>query len=155
MVVAHHKGDAMKNPHKVFETYLEANEGRYTTQKRLIVDEIFKIKTHFEAEAFIDRLRSDPQQKVARATVYRTIRQLLDAGLLQKIATRDGRVYYEKSIPDRHHDHMICSECGKILEIKKNDIDQVLSEYCDKIGFYPEYRSLHIYGQCAKCHKKK
>ncbi len=145
----------MKNPHKVFEEYLEANEGRYTTQKRVIVDEIFKIKTHFEVEEFIDRLRLDPTQRVARATVYRTIRQLLDAGLLQKISTRDGRVFYEKSIPDRHHDHIICNECGKIFEIKKNEIDHVLAEYCDKIGFVSEYRSLHIYGQCSKCAKKK
>lgn len=144
----------MKNPHKVFEEYLDANEGRYTVQKRAIVDEIFKVKTHFEVEDFIDRLRAD-NNKFSRATVYRTIKQLLDAGLLQKISTRDGKVFYEKSVPDKQHDHLICNSCGKILEIKDPLISQYLNEHCDKLGFVPEYRSLHIYGQCNKCAKKK
>jgi Fur family ferric uptake transcriptional regulator len=143
----------MKTPHKVFEEYLSTHEGRYTIQKRAIVDEIFKIRTHFEVEDFIDRLRAD-NNRFSRATVYRTIKQLLDAGLLQKISTRDGKVYYEKSVPDKHHDHIICNSCGKILEIKEDYIERYLGEYCEKIGFVPEYRSLHIYGQCSKCLKK-
>lgn len=143
----------MKTPHKLFEDYLESKDSRYTKQKRAIVDEIFKIKTHFEVEEFIDRLRAE-QNRFSRATVYRTIKQLLEAGLLQKISTRDGKVFYEKGIPDQHHDHIICNTCGRILEIKEGYIDEYLSEYCDKIGFVPEYRSLHIYGQCNRCAKK-
>jgi Fur family ferric uptake transcriptional regulator len=142
------------NPHKAFQTYLEEHEGRYTTQKRTIVEEIFKIKQHFEVENFIDILRAD-NNKFSRATVYRTIKQLLDAGLLQKITTREGKVYYERSIPDRHHDHLICNSCGKILEIKENTIETYLEEICAKLDFTPEYRSLHLYGQCGKCNKKK
>jgi Fur family ferric uptake transcriptional regulator len=141
------------NPHKVFEEYLKTHEGRYTAQKKAIVDAIFKVKHHFEVEIFIDTLRAKDNQ-FSRATVYRTIKQLLDAGLLQKIATRDGKVYYERSVPENHHDHLICNSCGKILEIKENIIETYLDEICAKIGFYPEYRSLHIYGQCEKCHKK-
>ncbi len=144
----------MKNPHKVFEEYLDTHEGRYTTQKRAIVEEIFKIKTHFEVESFIDRLRVD-HSRFSRATVYRTIKQLLDAGLLQKISTRDGKVYYEKGVPDKHHDHIICNTCGRILEIKEDFVERYLADYCEKIGFVTEYRSLHIYGQCNKCTKKQ
>jgi Fur family transcriptional regulator, ferric uptake regulator len=142
------------NPHQVFETYLTATDGRYTAQKRLIVDEIFKIKQHFEIENFIDSFRSDPDHKLSRATVYRTIKQLLDAGLLQKITTRDGRVFYERSVPDHHHDHLICNTCGKIIEIKGDHIEKQLEDVCAKADFIPEYRSLHVYGQCGKCRKK-
>ena len=141
------------NPHKAFEEYLSTHEGRYTLQKRVIVDEIFKIKDHFEIEDFIDRLRAD-KAKLSRATVYRTVKQLLDAGLIQKISTRDGKVFYERSNPDTHHDHIICNSCGKILEIKESFITDYLSIYCQKIGFLPEYRSLHLYGECSKCRKK-
>jgi len=78
---------------------------------------------------------------------------LLEAGLIQKILTRDGKVYYERT-PDHHqHDHLICSTCGKILEIKDEGIEQFLTAACDAIGFVPEYRSLHIYGQCRGCKK--
>lgn len=143
-----------QDPHKLFETYLGANEGRYTTQKRVIVDEIFKLKGHFEVEIFIDTLRGEAAQKLSRATVYRTIKQLLDAGLLQKISTRDGHVFYERSVPDKHHDHLICNSCGKIFEIKEDVIERYLEQVCSKIDFLPEYRSLHIYGQCSKCQKK-
>ena len=106
--------------HDIFAAYIATTEGRYTAQKRLIVDEIFKIKTHFEIENFIDSFRADPSHKLSRATVYRTVKQLLDAGLLQKIATRDGRVFYERSVPDKHNDHLICNACGKIVEIKES-----------------------------------
>ncbi len=143
-----------QNPHKVFETYLAQHEGRYTSQKRVIVDTIFKIKHHFEVEDFIDTLRADPLHKLSRATVYRTVKQLLDAGLLQKIATRDGRVFYERSVPEKHHDHLICNSCGKILEIKEDVIETYLEQVCAKMDFAPEYRSLHVYGQCGKCQKK-
>ncbi len=143
----------LRNPHKAFEEYLSTHEGRYTLQKRIIVDEIFKIKDHFEIEDFIDRLRAD-KAKLSRATVYRTVKQLLDAGLIQKISTRNGKVFYERSTPDKHHDHIICNSCGKILEIKESFITDYLNTYCEKIEFLPEYRSLHIYGECSKCRKK-
>ncbi len=143
----------MKNYHKVFEDYLNKNEGRYTVQKRAIADEIFKVKQHFEVENFIDKLRAEGK-KFSRATVYRTIKQLLDAGLLQKISTKDGKVFYEKAVPDKHHDHLICNSCGKILEIKETVIEEYLEKVCQKVDFHPEYRSLHLYGQCGKCFKK-
>ena len=144
----------MKNPHKLFEAFLTQHEGRYTAQKRAIVEEIFKIKYHFEVEDFIDSFRAKTQ-KLSRATVYRTIKQLLDAGLLQKIATRDGKVYYERSVPHQQHDHLICSTCGKIFEIKQDVIEKQLEEICHRFDFVPEYRSLHIYGTCSKCKKGK
>ncbi|MGE4170443.1 MAG: Fur family transcriptional regulator [Candidatus Margulisiibacteriota bacterium] len=143
----------MKSPHKIFEEFLSTHEGRYTAQKRLIAEEIFKVKHHFEIDAFISRLYTE-NKKLSRATVYRTVKQLLDAGLLQKISTRDGKVYYERKIGNKEHDHLICNTCGKILEIKDDIIAAHLEELCKRIEFHPEYRSLHIYGQCQKCHKK-
>lgn len=144
----------MKNPHKLFETYLETHEGRYTSQKRAIADEIFKIKSHFEVEIFIDKLRAD-SKRFSRATVYRTIKQLLEAGLLQKISTKEGKVFYERRIPEKQHDHLICNTCGKILEISDEVIEKHLEKICEKLEFTPEYRSLHLYGECGKCTKKK
>lgn len=142
----------MENPHKIFATYLETREGRYTSQKRAIVELIFKTKTHFEVEQFIDDMRSRPnQKKFSRATVYRTIKQLMEAGLLQKITTRDGKVFYEKKQHDTQHDHLICNQCGKIVEIEDAFIDQYLGHICGKKGFKPGYRSLHIYGICSDC----
>jgi Fur family ferric uptake transcriptional regulator len=144
----------MKNPHVAFEQYLTSHNGRYTPQKQAILDAICKTRRHFEVEDFIDQFRAK-NNKLSRATVYRTIKQLLDAGLLQKITTLDGKVYYERSTDDVQHDHLICKMCGSITEIQEPIIDQYLQKFCDAKAFTPEYRSLHIYGICKKCRGKK
>ncbi len=143
----------MKNPHKVFEEFLATQESRYTSQKRAIAEKIFGTKSHFEVEDFIVKLRTE-NNKLSRATVYRTIKQLLDAGLLQKISTRDGKVFYEKSVSDKQHDHLICNSCGKILEIKDEAITKYLDALCKQQEFSADYRSIHIYGTCKQCQKK-
>jgi Fur family ferric uptake transcriptional regulator len=143
----------MKKKHALFESFLIQNDGRYTVQKQEIATAIFKTKGHFEIENFIDDFRSDTR-KLSRATVYRTIKQLLDAKLLQKISTRDGKVYYEHTVPQQHHAHVICNHCGKIQEIKDTTINEFINTYCNTLKFTAEYQSLHIYGTCKNCSKK-
>jgi Fur family ferric uptake transcriptional regulator len=143
----------MKNLHRTFEDFLVTQDSRYTSQKRVIADEIFGMKSHFEVEDFVVKLRGE-HNSLSRATVYRTIKQLLDAGLLQKISTRDGKVFYEKIASEKQHDHLICNSCGKIIEIKDDTVGAYVDTLCKKQGFLPEYRSIHIYGLCKQCQKK-
>ena len=96
---------------------------------------MFKTRTHFEVEEFIDKIRAK-NIKYGRATVYRTIKQLLDAGLIQKIQTRDGKVFYERTPDHQQHDHIICNDTGKIIEIKDERIEKLLNEICDEITKY-------------------
>lgn len=147
----------MNNPHKVFEKYLTDHDSRYTSQKKEITTEIFNMSDHFEVEEFIETLRHQ-KKTFSRATVYRTIKQLLDAGLLQKISTKEGKVYYEGTSSQTQHAHVICNECGKILEIKDQRITNLLQECCHELGMTIEYQSLHIYGKCSdplKCGEPK
>jgi len=140
----------MAAPHKKIEKYLTDHDSRYTAQKREIVEEIYRNKTHFEIEEFMSRCYAKHKQ-LSRATVYRTVKQLLEGGFLQKISTKDGKVFYEQTMGTKHHDHLICNICGKILEIKESVIDDYLNNYCKQIGFEHEYRSLHLYGTCSDC----
>ncbi len=140
----------MKKKIALFEEFLVKNDSRYTPQKQEIATHIFKVKGHFEIEDFIDQFRTKTR-KLSRATVYRVIKQLLDAGLLQKISTRDGKVYYENSTPQQHHAHVICNHCGKIQEIKDTVLNEFIDSYCHKLNFIPEYQSLHVYGICDQC----
>lgn len=140
----------MSNYLKQFEDYLAETGGRLSTQKKAIAEEIRKTRTHFEVESFIDKIRAK-NQKFSRATVYRVIKQLLDAGLIQKISTMDGKVYYERSSAHQQHDHLICNQCGRILEIKDDALETQLLALCKALNFQPEYRSLHMYGKCSKC----
>lgn len=139
-----------KNIHEMFKAYLLEKGFRYTAQRYEIVTEIDKIRTHFEVEDFIDQLRRK-KLSFSRATVYRTIKQLLEAGLIQKILTKDGKVFYERGDSHQHHDHFICNQCGKLFEVFDSGIDDILNCYADQIGFVPQYRSLHVYGVCRSC----
>ena len=140
----------MKKAHESFETFLKGQDSRYTSQKRAIADKVFNTKVPFEVDLFIFDSTKDGD-KFSRATVYRTIKQLYEAGLIQRIATDDGKVYYERNISEKQHDHLICNQCGKISPLKNTGIEETLEKFCNSIGFKPEYRSLHLYGVCKKC----
>jgi len=142
----------MKKKIDLFKSYLMDNDSRFTNQKEEIAIALFNTKGHFEIEDFIDEFRSTTK-KLSRATVYRTVKQLLDAGLLQKISTRDGKVFYEHNTPQNHHAHVICNNCGKIQEIKEKTISGFITSYCDTLKFTVEYQSVHVYGICKKCNK--
>jgi Fur family transcriptional regulator, ferric uptake regulator len=133
-----------------FETYLQSTNSRVTSQKKEIAELIFKTKDHFEVEDFIEIVRKK-HKTISRATLYRTIKQLLDAGLIQKIRTREGKIFYEQSSSQKQHAHIICNQCGELNELKDKKMDDVINSYCSEIDFKPEYQSIHIYGLCKKC----
>ena len=143
----------MSSPHKLFEKFLVEHKSRYTLQKRMIATEIFKTRSHFEIEEFIAKQRIK-KNRVARATVYRTVKQLFEAGLIQKIDGQEGKVFYECCKPKEQHDHLICKDCGKIMEFNDKEIEKSIQKQCDLLAFKLEYRSIHIYGKCDKCQKK-
>ena len=140
----------MNNIHTTFSEYLRQNDSRYTDQKRQIVERISDTKHHFEVDDFLNKMRNDGI-KFSRATVYRTIKQLFVAGLIQKIRTKDGKVFYEQNFNQHHHDHLICNQCGVLFEIKEPHLNEYIKGYCDSIKFKLEYRSIHIYGICINC----
>ncbi len=140
----------MSNINKTFEKFLKKEGSRYTSQKKDLVNEIAKTNSHFEIDEFIAKMKLQ-KKDFSRATVYRTIKQLFDANLIQKVRTKDGKVFYEQNFQKKHHDHMICNQCGKIIEIKDDKIEKFVTNYCKEISFIPEYRSLHIYGICKNC----
>lgn len=143
----------MSSPHELFADFLHQNDSRYTATKKLIATEIFDLTDHFEVENFIDHLRAKTKN-ISRATVYRTIKQLLDAGLLQKISTRDGKVFYEQSRPQNEHAHVICNQCGKIFEMHEPKINTLIEKYCKNMKFEIDYQSIHVYGICQLCIEK-
>jgi len=138
---------------KIFQEYLKRTGGRSTKQKKTIITGLCKLRSHFDIEDFITSIRKK-DSKGSRATVYRVMKELLTEGFIQKITTKDGKVFYEHNFTSKHHDHIICNSCGKIFEMSDTKIDSLLEKYCQSFNFEPEYRSLHIYGTCEKCQNK-
>ena len=124
-----------------------------TAQRRIIADAFFELPGHHSLEEFYQHVQKlDP--RIGQTTVYRTLKLLCDAGMATEIHFSDGITRYEVAAPDRHHDHIVCQSCGKIVEIYDPRIEKLQQELTRKHGFLL-LRHVHILsGLCADCQKK-
>lgn len=135
--------------HKVFNEFLQKSGQKYTTQRKNVVNEVFKIHDHFEIESFIGKIRLK-NIKVARATVYSTIKLLLECRLIRKIRMSKGETFYEHIYGHDHHDHLICLNCNKVTEIHDEEIENRQVKICEKFGYILES---HVHTMYVKCKK--
>lgn len=140
-----------KKVHKAFEVYLSQRELKYTPQRQSIVNALFESKQHIEADPFIDHLRYSGH-KISRGTVYSTLKLLVASGLVRKLKTHDNRVYYEPVYGEDHHDHLICTDCGKIFEFHNQQIEKLQESIAAKCGLMITNHSHTIYGHCQREH---
>lgn len=127
---------------------------RVTPERVRICREVYATTIHFDTEELIHRIVASGTM-VSRATVYRTLDVLEACGLVKKIRQTDTRHHYEKSFGAEHHDHMFCETCGKVIEFREDEIEQLQDEVCLKFGFQPRRHSLQIYGLCKECLAEK
>jgi Fur family ferric uptake transcriptional regulator len=140
----------------LFTGYLGSRSLKMTRERRLVLDEIFALDGHFGADDLYLRL---VRKKVAvsRATVYRTLEHLVGSGLVQKVYVSDvaqRKALYERAHGRRHHEHMHCVACGRIIEFSDDPLEDRQAEVCRKLGFKPLRHSLRIEGICADCQKQ-
>lgn len=133
-----------------FERRLRDKGLRITPERRKILAEILRNTAHFGAETLYDRLRSR-NERVSRATVYRTIGHLVESGILRRYDLGDRQALYEPCFGKEHHEHMICVVCGKILEFVDEEIERLQDETCRRTGFRPITHTLQIHGVCGDC----
>jgi Fur family ferric uptake transcriptional regulator len=140
----------MQAPVETFETRLRERGIRMTSGRRAVVRAIVRHRGHFDAEGLLARIRRDGDP-ASRATVYRTITCLVDAGLLRKYDLGDRRTLFEPAVGKDHHEHMICVVCGDILEFVEERIERLQDEVCRAHRFRPFSHTLHIHGVCERC----
>src|SRR3974390_3085423 len=92
--------------------------------------------------------------RVSRATVYRTLSKLVDAGLLRRLEL-GPRMYYEHDYGYPPHDHMHCGQCGKVIEFQSPAMETALSEMCHRHQFNSNGHTLVIRGTCAECNRAR
>ncbi len=124
---------------------------RSTAQRRLILDRLFEIGGHFTADDLIADVRK-ADASVGSATVYRTLRMLVESGLLHehRFVDHEG-TRFELKLSDDHHDHIICLECGAIREFEEPLIEQLQERVATQLGFTLESHTHQLYGRCAEC----
>jgi Fur family transcriptional regulator, ferric uptake regulator len=134
----------------MFLAFLASKHLKLTRQRQAVVDEIFSDSGHFEAEELVERLKNS-RTRVSRATVYRTLELLRECQLVEKLDFGTPRSFYEHVPPGEHHDHLICTRCGNVIEFHNERLEALQREICSNFGFQDSHHSLRIFGLCSKC----
>jgi Fur family ferric uptake transcriptional regulator len=138
----------------LFGNFLSKAGLRRTDQRDLILKTFLDAGDHITSEDLY-RLVNDIDPTVGLTTVYRTMKLLTAAGLAQEVRFGDKKTYYERLHSDEHHDHMICTSCGLVIEFYSPDIEALQDEMAASFGFEATHHSLRLWGFCAKCQKAK
>ena len=132
------------------EKHLHDKGLRRTGARRKILDAVFEGTGHFTAEDLLDRMRGTGV-RVSRASVYRTLALLVEGGWVETREFRRGQLMYECMLGHKHHDHLICTHCGRIVEFENEEIERLQDETARRHGFLLEHHSLRLFGRCADC----
>jgi len=143
----------LSNYEETFKSFLKENNLKYTTERKEIIEAVIRLEKHFNAEEIHQQLRKN-KSNVSLATVYRTIPLLIDSGLIMETLHCREKVVYEKIYNKKHHDHLICINCGKIIEFYNEDVEKLQDEICHKYHFLPTEHRLGIKGYCQKCQEQ-
>ena len=144
-----------QSPEEKFREFLSSRPKpqRFTDQQRDMVRYIFSRHNHFDAEQLLDDVKR-AGLGVSRATVYRTLAKLVDAGLLRRLEV-GSRTFYEHDYGYPQHEHLHCVRCGKMIEFQSPAIETVLREVCGQHLFHASGHTFIIRGTCAECNRAR
>ena len=137
------------SPVEKFREFLEIRGEKLTERRRVQVEHIFNSHKHFDADELVRDLH-DAGHRVSRATVYRTLRLLVEAGLLREMRLTN-RSAFEHDYGYPAHDHLHCTTCNRIVEFRNDEILRLRDAISLAHGFRPAGHRFLISGVCAAC----
>ena len=138
---------------KEFFDYVVRRGLRQTPQRRAIVELVFSTRQHFTAEQLYDWARAR-DASVSRATVYRTLTLLTESALIQELELGKEVKYYDPNyVAHPDHNHIICLDCGEIIEFGSPVIDRQAQKIAQAQGFTVKSRRLQILATCDEFRK--
>ena len=135
---------------KHFETYLSQKGLRLTGQREIIAQAFFKSKGHISTEELYRKVQKT-SPRIGFVTVYRTLKLLTEAGLASGKHFNGNFTRFESKQKTDHHDHLVCTQCGKIIEFKNDRIEDLQATIAKLYGFILTDHTLDIYGICPDC----
>lgn len=142
----------MNDPIRIFADYIATHGLKNTPQRRLIVNVFLNAKKHLSTEELYELVRAE-DGSIGQATVYRTLKLLHEAHLAKELHFGDGIARYEPILDDTHHDHLICTNCGKNIEVVDETIENLQEDLAKRHGFTLLSHRMYLYGRCADCGK--
>ncbi len=136
-----------------FAQFLQSIGKRVTQQRRLIVEQVFSHHDHFDADELMEHLQPlVARRQVSRPTVYRTLAELVDAGMLHKM-TLGGRSVYEHDYGYPSHDHLYCQICNKLIEFHSAELERIRDAVAREHHFQARGHRMFVMGVCAECRR--
>jgi|TARA_B110000037_G_C16752193_1_gene355657 Fur family ferric uptake transcriptional regulator len=135
---------------EVLESYIAEHKLKITKQRRVVLNVFLECKDHVSVEELYS-IVSEQEPKIGLATIYRTLALLTKSGLALEMDFGDGQKRYESSFMSAHHDHMVCTECGKIIEFNHPLIEKYQEEIAIENGFKITSHKLDLFGHCSNC----
>jgi Fur family transcriptional regulator, ferric uptake regulator len=137
---------------EVLQRYMEQHGLKSTRQRSLIIDTFFSLDGHLSVEELWNKVRQQ-DTRVSVATVYRTMKLLHECGLAHARNFGDGQTRYEAAAGRHHHDHLICTHCGTIVEFEDDRIEALQEAVARKHGFTVTSHKMELYGLCRNCQR--
>src|SRR5438874_9993244 len=129
----------------IFRRYLHGQKLKFTPERAMMLDAVLRKTGLFEAEQLVNDLKQ-LGHRVSRATVYRTLGHLLDAGIVKQVFFDNKQSYYEVIAGGQPNDYLICVETGRVIEFNSEKLRELRDEICRQHGFEPLSHQFHIYG---------
>jgi Fur family ferric uptake transcriptional regulator len=136
-----------------FREYIREKGLRNTPERETIIDEIFAIHDHFDVDDLFLRLRNKGKM-ISKASLYRAIPLLIDSGLIKEVYFENGHLHYEHIYGHRHHCHLRCLGCGKIIEFVDDAVETIQNRIGKKYDFAITSHRFELLGYCSQCLQK-
>ncbi len=133
----------------VFRRYLHEQKLKFTPERAMMLDAVLRKDGLFEPEGLVDDLKK-LGHRVSRATVYRTLAHLQDAGILKQVFFDNRQTYYEVIAGRQAYDYLICIATGRVIEFSSDKLRKLRDEICREHGFDPLSHQFHIFGLSAE-----
>tara|TARA_B100001175_G_C18989440_1_gene393631 strand:+ start:9 stop:473 length:465 start_codon:yes stop_codon:yes gene_type:complete len=137
----------LDNVFKIFKEYLKKKKHRKTPERFAILKEIYSCNEHFDVEGMYINMKNK-NYRVSRATLYNTIELLIDCQLIRKHQFGKSQAQYEKSYSNKQHDHLVCSNCDKVIEFCDPRIQEIKNFIEINMNFKIDRHALNFYGEC-------
>lgn len=138
----------------VFNEYVRRKGLKNTNQRMVILETFLGSKSHYSTEDLYMKLRKE-YPKIGYATVHRTLKLFAECGIAIELNFGDGQTRFEPLIADQHHDHLVCTNCGLIVEFTETRIERLQEQIASQHNFKIERHRHELYGLCSNCAKKQ
>ncbi len=135
-----------------FSSFLKEKGLKITKQRMEILKQILYTDDHFDTEEIFEKLRKR-KLRVSRATVYRALAHIENCSLIRKLNLGNGRSFFEKTSGKEHHEHIYCTQCGKIIEFSDTIMENRIKKLSGFNGFKITNHNFQIFGICDDCRR--